>query len=122
MYFSTRCAITSVSVSVTNLWPFGDELLLQLHVIFDDSVVHDDDIAGAIAMRVRIFFSRTAVRGPARVAQAVCAINRRKPNDFFKIAQFSRSAANIHFAVVRPQRRFRRNRSRDIQGGEARQE
>ena len=40
---STRCATTSVSVSVTNLWPFALQLLLELQVVLDDAVVDDDD-------------------------------------------------------------------------------
>ena len=56
----------------------GDELValffqlaLQLDIIFDDAVVHHHDVARAVAMRVRVFLGRAAVRGPARVADAV---------------------------------------------------
>ena len=63
---------------------FGDELVafalqlfLQLEIIFDDAVVDDDDLAGAVAMRVRVFFGGTAVRGPAGVADAVGAVDGR---------------------------------------------
>ena len=45
MYFSTRCAMISVSVSVTNLWPSFSSCAFQLDVIFDDAVVDDDDLA-----------------------------------------------------------------------------
>ena len=62
---------------------FGDELValvlelvLQLEVVLDDAVVDDDDLAGAVAVRVRVFFGRPAVRGPARVADAVVAVDR----------------------------------------------
>ena len=51
----------------------GDELALDLEVVLDDAVVDDDDAAGAVAMRVRVLFGRPAVRGPARVAEAVHA-------------------------------------------------
>src|SRR5687767_15741731 len=40
-------------------------------------------------MRVGVFFSRASVRGPARVADAVGAIKRAKPDRFFEVAQFA---------------------------------
>ena len=59
---------------------FGDEhvalplqLLLQIEVVLDDAVVDDDDLAGAVAVRVRVLLGRPAVRRPARVADAVVA-------------------------------------------------
>ena len=73
---STRCATTSVSVSVTNLWPCAISSLFQFHVVFDDSVVHHHDFARAIAVRMRVFFGGAAVRRPARVADAVDAVER----------------------------------------------
>ena len=50
---------------------FFDQLFLEAEIVFDDAVVHDDDFAGAIAMRMGIFFGGAAVRGPAGVADAV---------------------------------------------------
>ena len=61
--------MTSVSVSVVNLWPSFDQLPLQRNVVFDDAVVSDNNPAFAVPMRMRVFFSRTAVRCPARMAQ-----------------------------------------------------
>ena len=98
-YFSIRCAMISVSVSVTNLWPSARSCVFQLEVIFDDAVVHDDDFAGAIAMRMRVFFGGAAVRGPARVADAVDAVERRGADRFFEIAQLAGRAADIELAV-----------------------
>ena len=63
--------MTSVSVSVTNLWPSAVVVLAQRQIVFDDAVVDDDDAAGAIAVGVGVFFGRTAMRGPARVADAI---------------------------------------------------
>ena len=61
---------------------FGDEfvsfalqLFFQLQIILDDAVVDHHDLAGAIAVRVRIFFGGAAVRGPAGVADAVGAFD-----------------------------------------------
>src|SRR5260221_5482952 len=42
------------------------QLLFQLQIIFDNAVVHDYDLPGAVAMRVRVFFGGAAVGGPAR--------------------------------------------------------
>ena len=61
------------------LVPFGDQLALDLEVVLDDAVVHDDDAAGAVAVRMGVLLGRTAVRGPARVAEAVDARERLAP-------------------------------------------
>ena len=56
---------------------FGAELmsrrlkaLLERQKVLDDAVVNDHDLAGAVAVRVRVVLIRLAVRGPARVAHA----------------------------------------------------
>ncbi len=56
--------------------PFLLEFVLQLDVILDDSVVHDHDLARAIAVRVGVFLGGAAVRGPAGMADAIEAIDR----------------------------------------------
>ena len=56
--------------------PFLLQLLLQIEIVLDDAVVDDDDAAGAVAVRVRVLLGRTAVRRPARVADAVLALER----------------------------------------------
>ncbi len=66
----------SVSVSVTNLWPLRGEFVFELEVVFDDAVVDDDDAAGAVAMGMGVLFRGAAVRCPARVPDAVSAIER----------------------------------------------
>ena len=52
------------------------ELPLEIEVVLDDAVVHDDDPARAVAVRVRVLLGRPAVRRPARVADAVLAVER----------------------------------------------
>ena len=47
----------------------------QLEVVLDDAVVDDDDLAGA--MRMRVLLGGTAVRRPAGVADADGAADRR---------------------------------------------
>ena len=69
----TRCATTSVSVSVRNVMPRAWSSLLQLEVVLDDPVVHEDDAAALVAMRVSVLLGGTAVRGPACVTDAVGA-------------------------------------------------
>jgi hypothetical protein len=46
----------------------GLERLSERHVILDDAVVHDGDVACRV--RVGIVFARTSVRGPARMTDA----------------------------------------------------
>ncbi len=75
------------------------QFFLQLEIVFDDSVMDDDDLAGAVAMRVGILLRGTAVGGPTRVADAVGAIQRGLGNDLFEIAKFARGAANCQFSV-----------------------
>src|SRR6266403_1550100 len=91
---------------------FGDEfvafalqLFFKLQIIFDDAVVHDDDLSGAVAVRMRVFFRGTSVCGPPGVADAVgspaCAsntIDRGFLDDFFQVAQLAGGAANFQFA------------------------
>ena len=47
------------------------ELLLEGQVVFDDAVVHHDDVAFAVAVRVGVFLGGAAMGGPPRVADAV---------------------------------------------------
>ena len=65
-----------MSVSVLNSWPCAWSSLLQIEVVLDDAVVHDDDAAGAVAVRMRVLLGRPAVRRPARVADAVETVDR----------------------------------------------
>jgi len=56
---------------LTKLVPFALQLFFQLQVIFDDSVVHDHNLSGAVAMWMRVLFRWAAVGGPACVADSV---------------------------------------------------
>ena len=49
-------------------------MVFEGQIVLDDAVVDDDDVAGAVAVRVGVLFGGTAVRGPARVADAVFAV------------------------------------------------
>jgi len=73
--------------------------VLQFEIVFDDAVMNDDHAAGAIAMRVCIFFGRTAVRGPTRVAHAVRAIDGIFSQDLFEVAQLAFGPANLQLVI-----------------------
>jgi hypothetical protein len=79
---------------------FALQLLLQVEVILDDAVVDDDDLAGAVAVGVRVLFSRPAVGGPARVADAVVARNRLQRDDVFELGKLSGAAPQIDRTVA----------------------
>jgi hypothetical protein len=91
----------------SELVPFLLERLLDFQVVFDDAVVHHDDRAAAVAMWVGVFLRGRAVRGPARVADAVSPVNGIQPNDLFQIAQLAGGAADLElpFANHRQARR-----------------
>src|SRR6476469_2879802 len=69
------------------------QLLFELQVVFNNSVVHHDDASGAIAMRMGVFFCRPAVRCPAGVTYAVGTVERAAPNNFLKVETLSLGAA-----------------------------
>ena len=51
-------------------------------------------------MRMGILFGWAAVRGPARVSNAVGAVQRLQTDDFFKVAQFAFSAADLQAIAI----------------------
>jgi len=79
---------------------FAGQPLLQAEVILDNAVVHHDDVAGAVAMRVRVFFRRAAMGCPAGVADAEIAVDGVDADSFFEVAEFSRSASHSKTLVV----------------------
>src|ERR1700728_4717215 len=79
---------------------FFDQLFLQAEIVFDDPVMHDHDLAGAIAVRMSVFFGRTPVGSPASVANAVGAVERLEANDFFQIAQFAFGASKLQLVAI----------------------
>lgn len=62
--------MTSVSVSERKWYHFFEQVFLQFHVVFNDPVVDDDEIAIFIRMRMGIDVRRAAVRCPAGVTDA----------------------------------------------------
>ena len=80
--------------------PFLLELLLQVEVVLDDAVVHDDDAAGAVAMRVGVLLGRAAVRRPARVADAVVPVQRVVGDDLFELRELPGASPQLDRAVA----------------------
>ncbi len=80
--------------------PFGFELMFQGQVILDDAVMDDDDVAFAIAVRMRVLLSWPAMRGPAGVANAVAALDWILANGLFQIAQLAGSTADTQRFVI----------------------
>jgi len=84
----------------SELVALGNQLFLERKIVFDDAIVDDDDLAGAVAMRVGVLLSGTAVGGPAGVSDAIGAVERLDPDDFFKIAQFALGAAHLQAGSI----------------------
>src|ERR1051326_6486654 len=66
-----------------------DEVLRERNVILDDAVMDNDNPPGAVAMGMGVLFRRPAVRGPASMANAICAIKRLEADDLFQVAQLA---------------------------------
>ena len=90
----------SVSVSVVNLWPSSISFFFEAEIVLDDAVVDDHDLSGAVAVGMRIFFGGASVGGPARVANAVGAVERLQADDFFQIAQLAFGATNLQSVAI----------------------
>jgi len=69
------------------------QLAFQLEVVLDDAVVHDDDPARTVAMRVSILLRGSAVRGPAGVADAVQTVERLFTDGALQVGQLARGAS-----------------------------
>ena len=76
------------------------QLLLQLEVVLDDAVVDDDDAAGAVAVRMGVLLGRPAVRGPARVADAVVAVDGLGADGVLELRQLAGAAPQPDGAVL----------------------
>ena len=85
---------------MTNLWPCRCSSLLQIEVVLDDAVVNDDDLAGAVAVRMRVLFGRPAVRRPARVADAVVAGERIGADHLLEVRQLAGAAPQVDRAAA----------------------
>ena len=74
------------------------KLLLQLQVVLDDAVVHDDNPARAVAVRVGVLLGGTAVSGPSGMTDAVQPVNRLVADGDLEVGQLAcRSAERDAF-------------------------
>jgi hypothetical protein len=76
----------------------GGQLALQIEVVLDDAVVDDDDAARAVAVGVGVLLGRPAVRRPARVADAVLAVERVGGEDLLEPRELARRPPQLHRA------------------------
>ena len=77
------------------------ELSLQIEIVLDDPVVHHDDLPCAVAVRVRIFFSRPAVCRPSCVANSVIALERVDGQHLFEAeGKLSGAAPQLNRAIA----------------------
>jgi len=80
---------------------FLDELSFQAEIVFDDTVMDNHNLAGTVAVRVRVLLAPTPVCGPASVADAISAVERLQANHGFQIAQLALGAAHLQaFAIA----------------------
>ena len=104
---------------------FGDErvaelleLALQVEVILDDAVVNDDDLAGAVLVRMCVLLCRPAVRGPSRVSDAIHTFERLGVDHLLEVDKLARAAAPVNLAIAHD-RHARQSRIRDIRAAAA---
>ena len=57
--------------------------------------MHDNDLAGLIAMRMRVLFGRAAVRCPTRVTDAIVSVERIQTNALFQIPELPFRTAQL---------------------------
>ena len=79
---------------------FFGQLLFQAEVVLNDAVVDDDDFSGAVAMRMCVFFRRTAVSRPAGMADPIGPFERLIADSLLKVAQFTLGAANVESTLT----------------------
>ena len=79
---------------------FLDQFPLQGDIVLNDAVVDDNNLAGAVAMRVSILLSRATVGSPAGVADAVGAVERIETDHLFQVAQLALGAAHLQAVTI----------------------
>ena len=78
----------------------GDQLLLEHHVVLDDAVEHDREAVVAARERMRVGLRRTAVGGPARVADAGRGGRAVRARDLLEHAQIADRADDLELIAV----------------------
>ncbi len=75
------------------------QLFLEVQVVLDDAVVDDDDLAGAVQVRVGILFRGPSVRRPARVPHAIKALERLRVDRLLEVHELARAPATFDLPV-----------------------
>ena len=86
---------------------FGFQLRFQFQVVLNDSVVHHDDGAMTVAVRVSVLLGGSPVRRPACVPDAVSAVNRVLSDYFFEVSQLACGAPPPDEVALRNEQRRR---------------
>src|SRR5437588_6540442 len=79
---------------------FFDQFFLQKQVVLDDTVMYDDDLPGAVTVRVRVLLGRPSVGSPAGMSNAIGSIERLQPDNFFQVAQLAFGAADLQAGAI----------------------
>ena len=82
------------------LVPLGLETPFQFHVVLDDAVVDHDDRAAAVPVGVSVFLGGGPVGGPARVADAISAVQGVLADRLFQVPQLACRAPHIERAIA----------------------
>jgi len=62
--------------------------------------MYDDDAATAVAMRVGVLFSGTAVSRPAGMSDSVSSVERFETDYFFQVPELAFGAANLQAVAI----------------------
>ena len=80
---------------------FGQQVFLDLLVVFNDAVVDKGNVAAVGEMRMRVALGGNAVRCPARVPHGRCRHGDGAVGQFvFQRGQLSRRARDVQFAAL----------------------
>ena len=82
------------------LVPLALQLVLQIEIVLDDPVVHDDNLAGAVPVRVGVLFGGPAMGGPARMPDAIFTADRMAVDDVFEAREFAGASTQLDLAVA----------------------
>src|SRR3954452_21814563 len=74
---------------------FLGKLFLQRDVVLDDACMDDNNLSGAITVRMCVLFCRTAMCGSASGADSIGTVEWLKPTHFLKLAQLALRWTNL---------------------------
>ena len=79
-----------LSIRIRNkLYSFFGKPLAQVHIVFNDPIVHDCEVSRAVCMRMRIDPARLAMRRPARMSNTERMLGHLSVYQLFKLRKFS---------------------------------